>query len=318
MSEKENSAEVQPNLGGDSSSGQTDDKKNASAEQSGSGEKTGGQGDDAHDDSDKKDDVVLDDNQNGQGDDAHGDSEKKDEVVLEDNQNGGQGDDAQGDSEKTDEVVLEDNQNGQGDSHNGEDDVHTDDSEKKELSAESQNGDGDVPPPGDSDKHDLSAENQNGDGVEGPHGDSLHKTQNADSEESASTDHNNNVVILKTPRSVKGPRGGATVRSDVRTPVVYDLTNDDKVLAGSSFGNFFKADASSSSVVLFPSDNSSVSLEHIDHFLHRMPKDRPLKEYIDCDFKMEVSLVEQFIDDKDPSQGDELGKITYYCRVTIF
>ena len=270
-------------------------------------------------DSEKKDEVVLEDNQNGgQGDDAHGDSEKKDEVVLEDNQNGGQGDDAHGDSEKKDEVVLEDNQNGgQGDSHNGEDDVHTDDSEKKELSAESHNGDDDVPP-GDGDKHDLSAENQNGDGVEGPHGDSLHKTQNADSEESASTDQNNNVSILNTPRSVKGPKGGATVRRDVHPPIVYDLTNDDKVLAGSSFGNFFKADASSSSVVLFPGDNSSVSLEHIDHFLHRMPKDRPLKEYIDCDFKMEVSLVEQFIDDKDPSQGDELGKITYYCRVTIF
>ena len=62
----------------------------------------------------------------------------------------------------------------------------------------------------------------------------------------------------------------------------------------------------------FPVITAGVSLEHIDHFLHRMPKDRPLKEYIDCDFKMEVSLVEQFIDDKDPSQGDELGKSTYY------
>ena len=128
------------------SSGQTNDKKNASAEQSGSGEKNSVQGDDAHGDSEKKDEVVLEDNQKGQGDDAHGDSEKKDKVVLEDNQKG-QGDDAHGDSEKKDEVVLEDNQNGgQGESHNGEDDIHPDDSEKKELSAESQNGDDDVPP----------------------------------------------------------------------------------------------------------------------------------------------------------------------------
>ena len=130
----------------------------------------------------------------------------------------------------------------------------------------------------------------------------MKKDQNADSEESASTDHNHNVVTLNTARRTgKGPKGGATVRRDVRPQIVYDLTNDDKVLAGSSFGNFFKADASSSSVVLFPSDNSSISLEHINHFLHSMPKDRPLKEYIDCDFKMEVSLVEQFINDKDPS-----------------
>ena len=359
VSEKENSAEVQPNLGGDSSSGQTN-------EQSGSDEKNGGQGDDAHGDSEKKDEVVLEDNQKGHGDDAHSDSEKKDEVVMEDSQKGhgdddhgdsekkdevalgdsqnsghgdddhgdsekkdevalgdsqnsghgddahgdsekkdevalgdsqkGHGDDAHGDSEKKDEVALGDSQKGHGDSHNGDDDVHPDDSEKKEISAESHNGDDDV-----------------------PHGDSVKKNQNADSEESDSTDHNHNVVILKTPRrNVKGRKGGDTVRSDVGNPVVYDLTNDDKVLPGSSFGNFFKADASSSSVVLFPSDNSSVSLEHIDSFLHRMPKDRPLKEFIDCDFKMEVSLVEQFIDDKDPSQGDELGKSTYYCRLTIF
>ena len=89
----------------------------------------------------------------------------------------------------------------------------------------------------------------------------------------------------------------------VSPPVLYDLTKD-----GISAGpTLFKPDSSSSSV-LFPSDNSSVSLVNISQFLHTPPSAKPIKEYIDSDFKMEVKLVEQFIDNTDPTKGDEIGK----------
>ena len=89
----------------------------------------------------------------------------------------------------------------------------------------------------------------------------------------------------------------------VPPPVLYDLTKD-----GTSAGpTLFKPDSSSSSV-LFPNDNSSVSLVNISQFLHTPPSAKPIKEYIDSDFKMEVKLVEQFIDNTDPTKGDEIGK----------